>query len=285
MTKSSTVFICGTSSDLREERESILDLIRHLELRHASMEFFGARTEKPIETCLEEVRASDVLIVIVGHRYGSIVPDREIEISYSEAEYEEAYKLNKHCLVYIKAGKPPASSKKSESAKNRKLLEKWKTALNSRHTTAPYINSRNLPNIVAGDLHRIINKDKLMTKDPGDMILGVWLHYCSVDNSDYEYVSRFVVTKSDGEYYMSIIDQRGAPDFQPAIAITNVECDGKVWTFNSNWDRGEIGAFKSFRITDYLFEGCSTFNGELVQSDRLIRPGKIKELEDLKRSG
>ena len=30
------------------------------------MEFFGAQPGRPIETCLEEVRNSDVLVVIVG---------------------------------------------------------------------------------------------------------------------------------------------------------------------------------------------------------------------------
>ena len=59
-----------------EEREGVLDAIRRLKLQHDSMDFFGARAEQPIETCLQEVRASDVLVVIVGHRYGSIVPER-----------------------------------------------------------------------------------------------------------------------------------------------------------------------------------------------------------------
>ena len=85
MTASFTVFVCSTFSDLSQEREGVLDAIRRLKLQHESMEFFGARAEQPIETCLQEVRASDVLVVIVGHRYGSIVP--EFGISYSEAGY------------------------------------------------------------------------------------------------------------------------------------------------------------------------------------------------------
>jgi hypothetical protein len=75
MMPSFTVFVCSTFSDLSEEREGVLDAIRRLKLQHDSMEFFGARAEQPIETCLQEVRASDVLVVIVGHRYGSIVPE------------------------------------------------------------------------------------------------------------------------------------------------------------------------------------------------------------------
>ena len=85
-------------SDLSEERQGVLGATQRLKLQHDSMEFFGARADQPIETCLQEVRASDILVVIVGHRYGSVVPD--LGISYSEAEYTEAYRLKKPCLVY-----------------------------------------------------------------------------------------------------------------------------------------------------------------------------------------
>jgi hypothetical protein len=47
--------------------------------------------------CLAEVRQSDVLVVIVGLRYGSIVP--ALGISYSEVEYAEGFGLKKPCLV------------------------------------------------------------------------------------------------------------------------------------------------------------------------------------------
>jgi len=100
MAASFTVFVCSTFSDLSEEREGVLDAIRRLKLQHDSMEFFGARAEQSIKTCLKEVRASDVLVVIVGHRYGSIVPN--LGISYSEAEYQEGYGLKKPCLVYTR---------------------------------------------------------------------------------------------------------------------------------------------------------------------------------------
>ena len=100
MRKSLTVFVCSTYADLIEEREAVLQVIRKLQHQHDSMEFFGARTDLPIETCLEEVRRSDVLVVIVGHRYGSLVP--EMGISFSEAEYREGHSLGKPCLVYLR---------------------------------------------------------------------------------------------------------------------------------------------------------------------------------------
>ncbi len=74
MTSTLTVFVCGTFDDLSDERQGVLDAIRNLQLQHDSMEFFGAHANRPIEVCLNEVRLSDILVLIIGHRYGSLVP-------------------------------------------------------------------------------------------------------------------------------------------------------------------------------------------------------------------
>ena len=155
MTASFTIFVCSTFSDLSEEREGVLDAIRRLKLQHDSMEFFGARAKQPIETCLEEVRASDVLVVIVGHRYGSIVP--ELGISYSEAEYSEGFKLKKPCLIYMRDENVPVLPKHMERDPEKlKLLERWKETLQSRHTVAAFQDGSRLAVQVAADLARTI---------------------------------------------------------------------------------------------------------------------------------
>jgi len=151
-----TVFVCSTYSDLSQERDGVLDAIRRLKLQHDSMEFFGARADRPIETCLEEVRASDVLVVIVGLRYGSIVPG--LGISYSEAEYSEGFRLNKPCLVYMRDDNIPILPKHMErDSEKMKLLERWKETLNSRHTIATYQDPTYLAVQVAADLSRTIH--------------------------------------------------------------------------------------------------------------------------------
>jgi hypothetical protein len=155
MTASFTVFVCSTFSDLNQEREGVLDAIRSLKLQHDSMEFFGAHTEQPIETCLQEVRASDVLVVIVGHRYGSIVPD--LGISYSEAEYQEGIKLKKTCLVYMRDDNVPILPRHMErDPRKLELLEGWKETLRLRHTVSPFQDGGRLAVQVTADLSRTI---------------------------------------------------------------------------------------------------------------------------------
>lgn len=150
-----TVFVCSTFSDLSSEREAVLDAIRRLQLQHDSMEFFGARAEQPIEACLEEVRRSDVLVVIVGHRYGSLVPN--LGISYSEAEYSEGHRLGKPCLVYIRDENIPVLPRHMERDPEKLvLLEKWKSILQQRHTVATFQDGQKLAVQVAADLSRTI---------------------------------------------------------------------------------------------------------------------------------
>ena len=152
-----TVFVCSTYSDLSEEREAVLDAIRRLQLQHDSMEFFGARSDVPIETCLSEVRRSNMLVVIVGHRYGTMVPNRDV--SFSEAEYSEAHRLRKPCLVYMRSDDVPVLPKHIERDPEKlRLLENWKSTLQSRHTVAPFRESHDLAVQVAADIGRTIHE-------------------------------------------------------------------------------------------------------------------------------
>jgi hypothetical protein len=155
MSSTFTIFVCSTFSDLSAEREAVLDAIRRLKLQHDSMEYFGARTQQPLETCLQEVRASDMLVVIVGHRYGSLVPEHGI--SYSEAEYAEAIRLNKPCLIYMRDEDIPVLPRHIErDSEKLKMLELWKATLNSRHTVSMFQDGPKLAVQVAADVSRTI---------------------------------------------------------------------------------------------------------------------------------
>jgi len=155
MKRSLTVFLCSTYSDLVDERTNVIDAISRLKLQHESMEFFGARTNRPIETCLEEVRRSDILVVIVGHRYGTFVPD--LGISYSEAEYKEGYRLGKPCLVYLRDENEPILPKNVERNPEGLIgLEKFTNTLNRRHTVAQFKNAHDISLQVTADLVRTI---------------------------------------------------------------------------------------------------------------------------------
>lgn len=81
-------FICSTYVDLRTHREAVINSLRsHAGVINAQ-EFFGARDQRPLATCLEEVDKADVFLLFLGHRYGTSEP--ESRKSFVECEYERA---------------------------------------------------------------------------------------------------------------------------------------------------------------------------------------------------
>jgi len=147
------VFVCGTYSDLVVEREAVLDAIRKLQLLPNSMELFGARPDRPLESSLKEVERSDVVIVVVGYRYGTLIPERGTSIS--EAEYEDGYKLGKPCLVYLRDENVPILPSNMESSPIKmERLERFRATLLERHNVARFRDPADLAVRVAADLGR-----------------------------------------------------------------------------------------------------------------------------------
>jgi hypothetical protein len=146
-----TVFLCSTYSDLVQERAAVIQAVQRLKLQHDAMEFFGARPSRAIETCLKEVRGSDLLVVIVAHRYGSFIPDEKI--SYTEAEYREGHRLGKPCLVYFRDERVPVLPGNFETrAGGLRALRRFKDLLHSRHTVHPFKDAHDLALQVAVDI-------------------------------------------------------------------------------------------------------------------------------------
>lgn len=147
------VFLCGTFADLSGERKAVLDAVERLGMQRGSMELFGAQADQPIDVCLREVRQSDVLIIIVAHMYGTLVPGDQV--SFSEAEYREGYLLGKPCLVYLKSEEVPTLPRHFESDPEKlTLLHKYRDLLRSRHTYCTYADSSTLAVQVVSDLVR-----------------------------------------------------------------------------------------------------------------------------------
>ena len=151
MNKSLAVFLCSTHTDLKEERAHVLQAAQNLKLQRLNMELFGARANLPIETCLEEVRKSDLVVIVIGHLYGSLVP--RTNYSFTEAEYREAVRLGKPCLIYFKSDEVPVLPRFVERDPMRAAaLDRFKKRLQTKHTVAVFSSAAELSERVASDL-------------------------------------------------------------------------------------------------------------------------------------
>jgi hypothetical protein len=91
------IFISSTYTDLKDERDEVIKAI--LEMGHipVGMEMFSAADEEQWKLISRQIDQSDYYIVIVAHRYGSVVGKK----SYTEKEYDYAIQKSVPVIGFI----------------------------------------------------------------------------------------------------------------------------------------------------------------------------------------
>jgi hypothetical protein len=128
------VFLSSTSRDLEEHRKAVLGVLMRSENFPEAMEWFGALPGEPVEVCLEKVRRSDALVLIVAHRYGWVPAQNDGgkgNRSITWLETEEA----------VRCGKPrPASVRPCRELRSRRAASRCRRDLGCR--TRPELPAR-----------------------------------------------------------------------------------------------------------------------------------------------
>lgn len=93
------IFVSSTKEDLIPYREAVETVLTGMEHIPLGMEYFVSSPDSPIDVCLATVRRSQLYIVIVGMRYGSI--EEGSGKSFTELEYDEAVKNKIPVLAFI----------------------------------------------------------------------------------------------------------------------------------------------------------------------------------------
>jgi Domain of unknown function (DUF4062) len=93
------VFVSSTFIDLKEERQSAVEAILNAGHIPAGMELFKAGDESQWNIIKDWIEESDVYMLILGGRYGSIEP--KSGKSYTQLEYEYAIELGKPFFAIV----------------------------------------------------------------------------------------------------------------------------------------------------------------------------------------
>ena len=70
------VFISSTVEDLKAYRTAARDAALRAECLPKMQEYWAARDNPPLATCLARVAEADVLVVVVAHRFGWVPDDQ-----------------------------------------------------------------------------------------------------------------------------------------------------------------------------------------------------------------
>ena len=103
------VFISSTFQDLEQYREAAFKAVQRLAGQADDMVFWSADEREPAEVSVTRVKQSDVLLLILAHRYGYIPPGADRSIT--ELEYSAAREAGIPVLAFMvdeRAPWPPA---------------------------------------------------------------------------------------------------------------------------------------------------------------------------------
>lgn len=124
MDKRYQVFVSSTFTDLRDERDSVINCLLKMKCLPASMEMFTATNSTPWEHIKRIIEESDYYIVVIGARYGSLDEDG---ISYTEKEFGYAEELDIPILGFIHGDPQSIPQGKTEgTVKARRKLDDFR---------------------------------------------------------------------------------------------------------------------------------------------------------------
>lgn len=103
------VFVSSTCYDLVDLRDELHEELRQIgvdarfsDLKDSDFVVSAAAGENSIETCLANVRDSDLVVVILSQRYGPPLGGRYLDRSATRCEYDEARRAGKQILFYVR---------------------------------------------------------------------------------------------------------------------------------------------------------------------------------------
>jgi hypothetical protein len=115
------VFISSTFSDMREERKAAIEAIFDRGHIPIPLERFSPANDSDLQVIQKAMESSQVYILILGHCYGDIVPDKGI--SYTELEYDLAQERGLFTLVFMMNDALLAEKRRALDPKNTRDAE------------------------------------------------------------------------------------------------------------------------------------------------------------------
>lgn len=100
------IFISSVMAGFGAERQAVVRAVRALRYEPIMAEDFGAQPNSPQVACLGGVRGSDIVVLVMGERYGSIPPGSTISATHQE--YRDA-RGAKQVLAFVQDGITPES--------------------------------------------------------------------------------------------------------------------------------------------------------------------------------
>ncbi|MET0649520.1 MAG: DUF4062 domain-containing protein [Pyrinomonadaceae bacterium] len=154
--KALRVYVSSTFVDLKEYRQVVRESILRLGALPVVMELFGASSGPPLEVCKEEVQRSDVMVLIVGHRYGAVLPGEDV--SLTEVEFNAAREADIPTLAFIVDDNYPWPLQWTDHGEAAARLKRFKERLRSDLIVGYFTSPSDLEVRVVQALYEFLSK-------------------------------------------------------------------------------------------------------------------------------
>jgi hypothetical protein len=137
------VYISSTMNDLREHRTAVTNVLNKLNHDVLGMEIYQAEGARPAEVCKRDAAEADVVVLLLGWRYG-YVPDEDnaAKKSITEMEYEAAVAADPKKVVPLIANPevpwPPVHVDALSKGKDGSKIERFRELVLANHTVAMF---------------------------------------------------------------------------------------------------------------------------------------------------
>lgn len=154
------VFISSTFDDLKEERRKVQDTILSMYQFPIGMEMFSAADEDQWEIIKETIDSSDYYVLIIGHRYGSVIEEGEYAgISYTQKEFYYALEKKIPVLAFLIDDTVAVTPDKMEQdAEKKEKLQLFIEEVKNRRTVQWWTNKDDLANKVMNSLNKQLQR-------------------------------------------------------------------------------------------------------------------------------
>lgn len=165
------VFVSSTYEDLADYRQDVQSALLRCDAVFKGMEFFGASSEKTLDHCLSEVQHADLVICLIGTRYGSRPPSSDL--SYTEHEIAHAFGLERPVLAYFIDEEQPLPSKHVDTGDDAKALAELKRWIGERVMPGRFTTPPNLAMLIMRDIWPYLSPTA-QGSDPGPGVAAMY---------------------------------------------------------------------------------------------------------------
>lgn len=282
------IFISSTYLDLKDYREEIWKKITDsygTVVNIRGMEKFGARTEKPIETCLNEVSESDVFILISGVRYGTIPTARCDGCSFVESEYLKAQDEGLETLIFLFDEENGCVIPDTIDFNNYDKLKDFKNRLKRDHTVESFSTKEELASKIIEALNHLFTKKNWLKPSDSDSWITVGINSTDIHRGDQieifgevykntksvcvwifgkdRYLSKKVLVNSKTDSYSCRIPSHTTCCFEPGQYYAVIQHPGQnnlYDVFDVIYDDSNI-LINSISKTNYILKGKNAIYG------------------------